>query len=96
MSAWYALLGVSAPKQQLLQLKFAGDIINLIKLSEMKQHKSFAHLDITAPIWGWSLTRDIIVLLVIIVQLVVFLLLKRNVQKVLILIVMKFLMPRNA
>ena len=62
----------------------------------MKKLKSFARLDITAPILGWLLTRDIIVLLDIIVQLVVFLLLKRNVQKVLTLIVMKYLMPRNA
>lgn len=96
MSAWYALLAVSAPKQQLLQSKFVGAIINLIKQSEMKKLKSFARLDITAPILGWLLTRGIIVLLDIIVQLVVFLLLKRNVQKVLTLIVMKFLMPRNA
>jgi len=96
VSAWYALPAVSAPKQQLLQLKYVGGIINHIKLSEMKQHKSFAHLDITAPILGWLLTRGIIVLLDIIVQLVVFLLLNRNVQKVLTLIVLKFLMPRNA
>jgi len=96
VSAWYALLGVSAPKQQSLQLKFVGAIINLIKLSEMKKRKSFVHLDITAPIPGWSLTRDIIVHLDIIVQLVVYLLLKRNAQKVLTLIVMKFLMPHNA
>ena len=70
--------------------------INLIKRSGMKQQRSYVHLDITAPIPGWLLTRGIIVLLDIIVQLVVFLLLKRNVQKVLTLIVMKFLMPRNA
>jgi hypothetical protein len=62
----------------------------------MKQQRSYAHLDITAPIVEWSLTRDIIALLGTFVQLEVHLLLSRNVQRVHILIVMKYLMPRNA
>jgi len=62
----------------------------------MKQQRSYVHLDITAPIVEWSLTRDIIALLGTIVQLEVHLLLSRNVQRVHILIVMKYLMPHNA
>jgi hypothetical protein len=72
------------------------DFINLIKQSEIKLHRSFAHPDITAPIAEWLLTRDITALLDTIAQPVVYLLLKRNVQKVLIRIVMKFSMPHNA
>lgn len=71
------------------------DFTNLIKQSEIKLHRSSALLDITAPIVEWLLTRDIIALLGTIVQLVVSLLHKRNVQKVHIPIVMKFLMPHN-
>ena len=70
--------------------------INLIKQSVMKQQRSYVHLDITAPIVEWSLTRDIIALLGTIVQLEVHLLLRRNVQRVHILIVTKYLMPHNA
>jgi hypothetical protein len=72
------------------------DFTNLIKQSEIKLHRSFALPDITAPIAEWLLTKDITAHLGTIVQPVVFLLLKRNVQKVLIPIVMKFLMPHNA
>jgi hypothetical protein len=61
----------------------------------MKQQRSYVHLDITAPIVEWLLTRDIIALLGTIVQLEVHLLHRRNVQKVHILIVMKYLMPHN-
>jgi hypothetical protein len=72
------------------------DFTNLIKQSEIKLHRSFALPDITVPIVEWLLTRDITALLGTIAQPVVYLLLKRNVLKVLIPIVMKFLMPHNA
>jgi len=62
----------------------------------MKQQRSYVLLDITAPIVEWSLTRDITALLATIAQLEVHLLLRRNVQRVHILIVMKYLMPHNA
>jgi hypothetical protein len=62
----------------------------------MKQQRLYVHLVITAPIVEWSLTRDTIALLGTIAQLEVHLLLRRNVQRVHILIVMKYLMPHNA
>jgi hypothetical protein len=71
------------------------DFINLIKQSEIKLHRSSAHPDITAPIAEWLLIKDITALLGTIAQPVVYLLLKKNVLKVLIPIVMKFLMPHN-
>jgi hypothetical protein len=72
------------------------DFTNLIKQSEIKLHRSFAHPDITVPIVEWLLIKDITALLDTIAQPVVYLLLKRNVLKVLIPIVMKFSMPHNA